>query len=55
MCWNTRSDRTSRLCRNFGRKSETWVHRRKKPENSEMNCAARLQPQQAIYGLYRPT
>ncbi len=55
MYWNTRSNRTGRLCRNFGRKSETWVHRRKKPENSGMNCAARLQPQQAIYGLYRPT
>lgn len=28
---------------------------RKRPENSGMNCAARLQPQQATYGLYRPT
>lgn len=43
--YKVRQDRQA--VQNFGRKSETWVHRRKKPENSGMNCAARLQPQQA--------
>lgn len=42
VCWNTRLNGTGRLCRSFSRKSETWVHRRKKPERSGMSCTARL-------------
>ena len=34
MYWNTRSNRTGRLCRNFGRKLETWYTGGRSPKTA---------------------